>query len=56
MKKKKKIYAFSVETTVTEPPRPPRRPAASSQLVAVAGIVTTLVGIAVTVAAPLFTR
>jgi len=53
--KKKKVYAFSVETTVTGTPRPPREPAASSQLVAVAGIITTLAGIAVTVAAPLFT-
>ncbi|WP_156463912.1 hypothetical protein [Curtobacterium sp. Leaf154] len=49
---KKKVYMFSVETTGT--PRPPRWPAASSQLVAVAGIVTTLAGIAVTAAVPLF--
>lgn len=51
--KKKKVYAFSVETTITGTPGPRRSPAASSQLVAVAGIVTTLAGISTTVAVPL---
>ncbi|MCS5524659.1 hypothetical protein NY551_18150 [Curtobacterium flaccumfaciens pv. oortii] len=55
MEKKKKVFAFSVETTVTGTPRPPRWPAASSQAAAVVGIVTTLVSIAVAVAVPLFT-
>ncbi|TCL88689.1 hypothetical protein EDF31_101536 [Curtobacterium sp. PhB142] len=55
MEKKKKVFAFSVETTVTGTPRPPRRPATSSEVVAVVSLVTTLVSIAVTVTAPLLT-
>jgi hypothetical protein len=52
---KKRVYAFSIETMVTGAPRPPRRPKDWSQLIAVVSLLTTLVSIAVTVLAPMFT-